>query len=92
MALSNSGPNPFRAKQRPPVKPQRGMPPGPGPMAAGSRPQINRSPMTMGGGPQTNAVPRAGVSSMVAPPPNGRMMANGGMAPMRGGMKRNGGN
>lgn len=91
--VSSSAPPMFRAKQKSPVKPKHGMPPGSAPMAASNRPQIIRPPAVMRGGPPVDqGYPEAGTSSMVAPPPNGRMMANGGMAPgMRPPMRPNGG-
>lgn len=70
----------FRAK-KPPMIPPSGRDPGkPGSSMADSAHPMMRSNTVMGSGPTPNMKPRAGISAMVAPTPNGRMMANGGIA------------
>lgn len=68
---SSSAPGPFRAKQRPPVKPQSGKPPG-SPMAGNHNPFM-RSDDTMGGK----------TPNMVPPAKNTSFMADGGLADRR---------
>lgn len=69
--ISSSAPPPFRAKQKPPVKPMTARPPG-NPMQGNQTPMM-RSQNTMGGK----------TPNMMPPARNTSFMANGGQAPLQ---------